>query len=340
MTDLKEALFYRTSDADINTVECFLCNHRCRIRDGKRGLCNVRKNEGGRLYALTYGRLIAGSPDVIEKKPLYHFLPGTLAYSLATPGCNFRCPWCQNWQISRTDASADISRLPYTAPETVVENALKSGCQSISYTYTEPTIFMEFALDTARVAHENGLKNSFVTNGYESPEAIDEMSGLVDAANIDLKSFSGEMYRNECRADLDKVLESIRKMHEAGIHLEITTLLIPGKNDSQEEITALVNFIATISKEIPWHVSRFHPDFQTTDIGPTPVSTIERAIETGHEAGLNYIYAGNIDLPEGGDTACPNCGTLLIKRRGMGFIASHLDNRRCGNCGQKINVVN
>lgn len=340
MEKLTEARFYRSSDAGDDTVVCFLCNHRCTIREGKRGFCNIRINDSGVLYTLTYGRLIAGNADIIEKKPLYHFLPGTFAYSIATPGCNFRCPWCQNWQISRTDASTEFDRLPYTEPETVVENALQAGCQSISYTYTEPTIFMEFALDTARLAQAEGLKNSFVTNGYESPEAIEEMSGLIDAANVDLKSFSNDMYRHECRAELEKVLASIRKMHEAGIHLEITTLVIPGKNDSPEELKALASFIADISEDIPWHVSRFHPDFQATDIGPTPASTIQMAVDLGHEVGLNYVYAGNINLAGANDTVCPNCGKTLIRRHGLGGVSVELEDRHCGNCGQTIRIIN
>ena len=339
MSQLTEARFYSKRNDAENTVDCFLCNHRCAVKDGQRGMCRVRENRGGKLYTLTYGRLISGNPDIIEKKPLYHFLPGTRAYSIATPGCNFRCPWCQNWQISQTDSHAEFTGIPYTSPEQVVDNAVSTNCKSISYTYTEPTIFMEFALDTARIAKDKGLKNNFVTNGYESPEAVEKMSGLIDAANIDLKSFSEKMYRTECCANLNKVTETIRNMHSKGIHLEITTLIIPGKNDSAKELSDLAHFISGLSPDIPWHVSRFHPDYETTEISPTPEATMTHAIQLGRDAGLNHIYAGNINIPEAVTTKCPQCDHILINRGGLGAPQINISDAHCPQCRRPVNIV-
>jgi pyruvate formate lyase activating enzyme len=241
---MQEAMLYRA--ADENVVNCFLCSHRCRIADGKRGFCRVRENRAGTLYSLVYGRIVAQHMDPIEKKPLYHFLPGTHSWSIATPGCNFRCPFCQNWQISQVDAAPAFESLGYVDPDDVVREAVNGGATSISYTYTEPTIFMEYALDCARLAQRHGLKNVFVTNGFQSPEAVEAMAGLIDAANVDLKAFTDSFYRSQCQGRLQPVLDSITNMHKAGIHVEVTTLLIPGLNDAAQELQGAASFLAGV----------------------------------------------------------------------------------------------
>ena len=334
---MKEAILYNS--AKDGAVDCCLCNHRCHIADGKRGFCLVRENRHGTLYSLVYGRIVAANVEFMEKKPLYHFLPGSRSYSIATRGCNFRCPWCQNWEMSRAEGSGDFTELPNTEPVHVVEKARLEGCQSVCYTYTEPTIFMEYALDTARLARERGLKNVFVTNGYQTPEAVEVMKDIIDAANVDLKSFSEEFYRTQCHARLEHVLEAIGNMHAAGIWVEITTLIVPGGNDSEEELQDIASFVAGLSPDVPWHVTRFHPDYRVTDLGLTPVETMRRAIEIGREAGLRYVYAGNIILPEAKDTACPECGHVVVRRDGLGRTQCDLDGNRCRQCRTEMPVV-
>jgi len=332
-----EAVLY--SKADGCVTNCFLCSHRCRIAEGKRGFCRVRENRGGVLYSLVYGRVIAAHVDPIEKKPLYHFLPGTHSYSIATPGCNFRCPFCQNWQISQVDAAPSFESLGYVDPEEVVRAAVNSGAPSISYTYTEPTIFMEYALDCARLARQQALRNVFVTNGYQSPEAVEAMTGVIDAANVDLKAFTDEFYRDQCHGRLQPVLDSIANMHRAGIHVEVTTLLIPGANDSEEEVRGVARFLAGVSKEMPWHISRFHPDYLDTDRPATPVESMMRAARIGREEGLAYVYLGNVLTEEGQDTRCPACRRLLINRVGFARPTVAITEPRCSGCGRELSIV-
>jgi len=334
---MQEAILYER--AEENAVNCYLCSRRCRISDGRRGFCGVRQNRGGTLYSLVYGRLIAQHVDPIEKKPLYHFLPNTRSYSIATPGCNFRCPFCQNWQISQTDPEMEFDRLPYTEPQEVVEKALKTGCKSIAHTYTEPTIFMEYALDVAALGAKHGLKNVFVTNGYQTPEAIEAMRGKIDAANVDLKAFSEEFYREQCRARLKPVLETIANMHGAGIHVEVTTLVVPGQNDSEEELRHIAEFVAGLSPDMPWHISRFHPDYKVTDIPPTPEATLRRAFQIAREAGLRYAYVGNVILEGAQDTVCPDCGRVVIRRFGLTGISVDLRDGKCPGCGKELPIV-
>ncbi|MBS3761954.1 MAG: AmmeMemoRadiSam system radical SAM enzyme [Planctomycetes bacterium] len=334
--NLREAILW-SQDGDV--VDCFLCNHRCTISEDHRGFCGMRENRQGTLYSLVYGHLVTSSVEFIEKKPLYHFQPGSRSYSIATPGCNFRCPWCQNWRISHSNGIGDLNQIAYTDPSHVVEKAKLEKCQSVCYTYTEPTIFMEYALDTARLAQKDGLKNVFVTNGYQTPEAVDTIQGLIDAANIDLKSFSDDFYKEECGARLEPVLETIKNMYRAGIHVEVTTLVVPGLNDSDDELSSIASFLSGISEDLPWHVTRFHPDFEAQDINPTPRETIRCAIEIGREEGLQYVYAGNIALPEGRDTVCPNCGHSVIQRGVLGETESKLEGDRCPHCGFHLPVV-
>jgi len=321
-----------------SAVDCFLCAHRCRIKPGQRGICKVRENRDGTLVSLVYGRVIANHVDPIEKKPLFHFLPGTLAYSIATVGCNFQCGFCQNWQISQWPRGR-AGEMPgqRLSPEEVVEEAQRHGCASVSYTYTEPTIFFEYARDTALLAREAGLKNTFVTNGFMTAEAIEAMTGWLDAANIDLKAWRDAFYQKVCKARVEPVKETIRRMHEAGIHVEVTTLLVPGQNDAPDDLRAIAAFLVSVSPDLAWHVTRFHPDYQDHETPPTPLETIEQAIAIGREAGLRFVYAGNIMGMQ--DTVCPSCGATVIERRGMGVSARRLRGAACDACGAALPLV-
>jgi len=326
----KEAMLYKKlSD---NEVRCHLCSHYCRIKSGDFGFCGVRQNLDGILYSHVYGVSAANHVDPIEKKPLYHFLPDTLAYSIGTVGCNFHCGFCQNWQISQ---AAEQSReqqyygLP-VPPEKVVEKAILSRCQSIAYTYTEPTIFFEYAYDTSRVAHEHELLNIFVTNGYMTDKALESIKGRLDAANVDLKSWSDKYYRDTCSGRLKPVLNSIRRMKELGIWVEITTLLIPGENDGRAEVEAIAEFIAEVDVDMPWHISAFHPSYKFMGHRSTTVEMLEQVREIGHRTGLHFVYLGNVQADN--DTVCPGCGRTLIKRRASLVGKIDLENGHCPEC--------
>ena len=287
---------------------------------------------------MAYGRLIAANIDPIEKKPLYHFLPGSISYSIATIGCNFKCGFCQNWQISQASIKEGESAPGREAmPEQIVEAAKKSNCQSISYTYTEPTIYFEYAYDTARLARQAGLSNVFVTNGYMTRQALETIKPYLDAANVDLKSFRDESYKNMCKARLQPVLDTIAAMKELGIWVEVTTLVIPGENDSDEELGQIAAFLAGIDGDIPWHISQFHPDYQFDDHGVTPMETLRKARDIGRRAGLRYVYLGNVR--EGTNTNCPRCRELIVERRYMGLNKLNLNNGRCPICGTTISGV-
>jgi pyruvate formate lyase activating enzyme len=318
-------------------VQCNLCQHRCVIAEDKKGLCGVRQNQDGELVTLNYAKAIAKNIDPIEKKPLYHFLPGTDIFSIASAGCNFRCSFCQNWQISQiTKGKTGQIIGEELEPGEVVNQALTYDCRSIAYTYTEPTIFFEYAYDTAKLAQKAGLKNVFVTNGYQTQETIELMVGLIDAVNIDLKSFNKAFYKKICGADLSKVLSSIKLMHEKGIWIELTTLIVPGQNDSDSELKQIAEFIASLSKNIPWHISRFFPTYKMSETQTTPISTIKKAFNIGKKAGLNFIYAGNIDSNKMSFTQCANCSKTLIKRD-VYFVESNLqDDGHCPYCGTEL----
>ncbi|MDP8293187.1 MAG: AmmeMemoRadiSam system radical SAM enzyme [Candidatus Orphnella occulta] len=331
---LHKAEFYKSIGH--KSVKCFLCGHNCVISLGQFGFCNLRKNIDGHLQTYTYAEVIASNVDPIEKKPLYHFLPGSNAFSIATPGCNFRCDFCQNWQISQVDTLKDTP-IKSVTPDKIVNQALDAGCQSIAYTYTEPTIFFEYAYDTARIAKENGLYNLFVTNGYMSREAIDKIYPYLDGANIDLKSFSDDFYKKRCKARLEPVLDAIRYMKKLGIWVEVTTLVIPGLNDSDQELRKIADFIATVGCEIPWHISRFHPDYMHTDSKPTPIETLHRTANIGRDAGLCYIYVGNISQES--PTLCCQCGHLLIKREYPAVKMSGLNGKKCEKCDTPLDGV-
>ena len=330
----KVALLYEQLDRQ--TVRCFLCSHGCRITANKFGFCGVRQNLGGKLYTHVYGNPCALHVDPIEKKPLYHFFPGTYSYSLATVGCNFHCGFCQNWQISQVlaqDIASQSAQKEVSASE-IVAAAVKSGCGSISYTYTEPTIFFEYALDIAKLAKENKLSNVFVTNGYMSGEALSLIKPYLDAANVDLKFFQKASYRKICGADLQPVLDSIVLMKKMGIWVEITTLIVPGENDSDDELAGIAGFISGIDKDMPWHVSRFHPDYKFSDYQATPQATLEKACAIAKYAGLNYVYAGNVDW--GSDTCCPGCKKSLIKRAGFSILENNIKSGKCAFCATVI----
>ncbi|HTZ11080.1 MAG TPA: AmmeMemoRadiSam system radical SAM enzyme [Candidatus Margulisiibacteriota bacterium] len=331
---MKEALLYDKEDG--NSVRCYLCSHHCKIADGDFGFCAVRQNKGGILYAHSYGRVIAAHVDPIEKKPLYHFLPGSRSFSIATIGCNFRCGFCQNWEISqRSFAREDISENALIEPEEIVAEALKNKCLSISYTYTEPTIFFEYALDISKLAEEKGLRNTFITNGYMTREALKVIKPYLDAANVDLKFFREDSYRKICSASLKPVLDSIRYMKDMGVWVEITTLVVPGKNDSEEELGGIVGFIAGVDKDIPWHISRFHPDYKFTGYNSTPEGTLKRAQELGRAAGLTYIYVGNTQ-GLGDDTICPSCRRALIRREVFSVLEYNIKGGKCPFCNALI----
>jgi pyruvate formate lyase activating enzyme len=315
-------------------VKCALCGHACVLAEGAHGICGGRRNEGGRLVTEFHGTLVAEHVDPIEKKPFFHVLPGSRSYSIAVSGCNFRCAFCQNAAISQHIVGGRA-----TPPEDVVAAAVRSGCGSIAYTYTEPTLCLEYALETAALAHRAGLRNLFVTNGYQSAEALDACEGLIDAANVDLKSFSDEFYRRRCGARLAPVLAAIAKMRALGVFLELTTLVIPGENDSARELGALAEWIAALSPDIPWHVSRFHPAYRLLDRPPTPVETLRAAREAGIGAGLRYVYVGNIHGCGFEDTCCPGCGARVIEREGFTVTAERLRGTRCAACDRPIPLV-
>lgn len=333
---MKEVYLYQVLEE--NKVRCKVCNHFCVINEGKRGICKVRVNKGGKLYTLVYGRLIAENVDPIEKKPFYHFLPESFAFSIATVGCNFVCPFCQNYDISQLWEEKNIIGVIEETPQDVVKKAISYKCQSISYTYTEPTVFFEFAYDTAKIAKEKGLKNNFVTNGYMSKEALKMISPYLDAANVDLKG-DEEFYRKLCKAKRNPVIENIKMMKELGIWVEVTTLLIPDYNDSEEQISQIAKIIKEIDPSIPWHISRFFPHFKMSDHFPTPVEKIKRAREIGFEEGLKYVYTGNIPGDDGENTYCSSCKKLLIRRFGYNILENNIINGKCKFCGEKIDGV-
>ncbi|MBI9077361.1 MAG: AmmeMemoRadiSam system radical SAM enzyme [Desulfatibacillum sp.] len=315
-------------------VKCNLCHHRCVIPQGKRGICAVRENQDGELVSLVYAQAIAASSDPIEKKPLFHVLPGSRSFSIATVGCNFHCRFCQNSNIAQMPRDLDGKIMGrYFPPDQVVAQAKQTGCKTIAYTYTEPTIYFEYAYDTAKLAAQEGLRNVFVTNGYETPEAIEKIAPYLHAANVDLKAFSPGFYKEMCGAKLENVLETLKCMHSAGIFLEITTLIIPGLNDDPAQLEELAGFIAqSLSPQTPWHVSRFHPTYNLIDRSATPPATLFQAHEIGKKAGLHYVYTGNIPGQGGENTYCHHCQTLLIERMGYTIQQNVLKNGTCPNC--------
>jgi len=342
---MKEALLYEKLDE--GRVRCNLCAHRCVIAPGRKGVCLVRENREGVLYTLVYGLPLSQAVDPIEKKPLFHFYPGSTAFSIATVGCNFRCTFCQNWDISQMPRERGQIVGHRATPEEVVRAAARYGSRSIAYTYTEPTIFFEYSYDIARLAHAQGIASVYVTNGYMTREMLEMFQGVtadhepwLDAANVDLKAFRDETYKKVCGARLRPVLDALKAMKELGIWVEVTTLVVPGMNDSEAELDDIARFIAEeLGVETPWHVSRFHPDYKMRDRGPTPLSTLRRAYELGREAGLRYVYVGNMPGAHLEDTLCPGCGRIVIGRWGFQVTERHTRNGKCTYCGTAIDGV-
>jgi pyruvate formate lyase activating enzyme len=360
--ELHEARFYEALPD--KRVLCTLCPHDCRIKQGGRGACGVRYNENGTLYTLVYDRVVSRSLEPVEKKPLYHFYPGSIAYSIATVGCNLRCAYCQNWDISQwpkehlarhlTPTGEEETREPVcpqlvemgraipgerVSPKGIVEAALEAGATSIAYTYTEPTIFYELAYETAVLARENGLKNIFVTSGYISEAPLRELATVLDAANIDLKFFNEQSYRRISRVRMQPILDAIRLYHELGVWVEVTTLVIPGVNDSDEELNAIAEFVHSVAAEVPWHISQFYPAHKMLDRPVTPVETLRRAGEIGRSAGLRYVYEGNVPGEKGENTYCHRCNALLIDRYGFHVRSNRISAGSCPDCGVPIDGI-
>ncbi|MBN2179525.1 MAG: AmmeMemoRadiSam system radical SAM enzyme [Deltaproteobacteria bacterium] len=334
---MKEAMLYEKLEG--GRVRCNLCSHTCTVLPSKQGICGVRENRDGILYTLVYGTIIAENVDPIEKKPLFHVYPGSRSFSVATVGCNFQCTFCQNSDISQMPRERGKIIGREVTPEELIEKTLTSGSKTIAYTYTEPTIFFELAYDTAKIAGEKGIKNVFVTNGFMTDEAIETISPYLDAANVDLKSFDDGFYKKYCGGRLQPVLDSLKKMKELGIWVEVTTLIIPTLNDSDEELSKIARFIHSLGNETPWHISRFHPQYKMIGLRPTPLSTLKRAKQIGTDAGLKYVYTGNVPGDEGENTYCSNCGNLIIGRYGFRVDRLNLKGSQCSKCGTEMEGI-
>ena len=321
---MHEARLYRKLEE--NTVHCSLCAHRCIIKEGGHGVCGVRINRGGTLYAATFGKVIAEAVDPIEKKPLYHFLPGTLSYSLGSIGCNFRCEHCQNWHISQQ--TLDMEGLRDISPEQGVERAIRSGCASIAWTYNEPAIWHEYPLAMGTLARQKGIGTVYVTNGYITEEGLCELAGTLNAFRVDIKSFSDTFYRKVCGGRLQPVLDATALAKELGMHVETVTLVIPRQNDSMEEMEALIEWVLeNLGPETPMHFTRFHPDYRMLDARPTAVRALEKIYERAKELGLHYPYLGNVGGHPYENTYCPACGSVVIERSGYAVRITGLDRK-------------
>ncbi|MFH1468487.1 MAG: AmmeMemoRadiSam system radical SAM enzyme [Pseudomonadota bacterium] len=316
-------------------VRCELCARRCQLGPGERGLCGARINIDGQLRSLVYGRPITTHVDPIEKKPFYHFLPGSQAFSLATSGCPLRCRFCQNWEISQ--AQPEDYHAAFTPPGVIVRNARTRTAPIIAYTYNEPTVFLEYLTDIARAGREVGLRSVLISCGYASEAAMGELCDVLDAVKIDLKGFSDEFYRQTCGAELAPVLASIKRVHRRGLHLELVNLVVPSLNDSDDMQRALSHWVVTeLGPDVPIHFTRVHPDYQLNNLPPTPVETLERARQIAMDEGVRFAYVGNVPGHPGNDTCCPKCGATLIERRGFLVEANNLKEGRCGACGEGI----
>ncbi|MFC1753146.1 AmmeMemoRadiSam system radical SAM enzyme [Thermoproteota archaeon] len=335
---MKLAKHWKTKDKNKDTIQCHLCPHNCLIPEGHTGICRVRQNVKGTLYSLVHSRPISTHIDPIEKKPLFHFLPGTDSYSVGTVGCNLRCSHCQNWEISQ--ASPKDFPTPEIKPENIVKMAKESGCPSISYTYTEPTIFFEYVLDIATLAREEGIKNVMVTNGYINEKPLLELYKFIDAANVDLKGFNEEFYVKECGAELKPVLKSLKLMKKAGTWVEITNLVIPTMNDKMKEIKEMCEWIVSeLGEKTPMHFSRFFPMYKVLNLPPTPEDTLKKAKDIAKRAGLKHVYIGNIQTEKGMNTYCPKCRKLLIARSGFGIVSNNIRSGKCSYCKHEVDGV-
>jgi len=333
--ELKEAMFYKKSKD--KTVKCFLCHRDCVISEGKKGFCRARKNVNGKLYSLVYGRAVSMEIDPVEKKPLYHFMPGSSCYSISTLGCNFACLHCQNYSISQADP--EKIKVPFTSPGEIVDAAVSSGCEGIAFTYTEPTIFFEYAFDIMKLAKKAGLYNAWVTNGYMSKPVVEELKGLCNASNIDLKGDKAFYEKVVGKVKVEFVKENIALHHKLGIHVEVTNLVIPGWNDSEAQLKEVIDFIASVDNEMPLHFTRFFPVYKMQDVPPTELAILNKAFEMAKKAGLKYVYVGNTGNSFN-DTYCPKCNNKLIERV---FYSTHLiglkQDSTCNKCGFKTNII-
>lgn len=319
-------------------VRCSLCPHGCAIADGKRGLCGVRENRGGKLYSLIYGKASSIHPDPIEKKPLYHFMPGSTAISFGSIGCNLSCMHCQNWSISR--ARFGQIELTDLTPKDVVRYAHDSGARSVSWTYNEPTIWHEFTTVASKAAHAAGLRTNYVTNGFINEEPLRELRGVIDAMNIDVKAFSEGFYKRVCGGRLAPVLRACEVAREIGIHVELTYLVIPEHNDGEPEISEFCGWVAkSLAKDVPVHFSAFHPDYRLTSVPRTPEKTLSKAYDLAKKAGLEFVYLGNVWAGDRDDTYCPACGAKVIDREGFSVRSTKLKGTSCGSCGASLNLV-
>ncbi|MCX5657743.1 MAG: AmmeMemoRadiSam system radical SAM enzyme [Candidatus Omnitrophica bacterium] len=330
---MREAKFYKSIDEE--TVQCLLCPRGCTLSNGQRSFCRVREPEDGKLYSLVYGLICSSHIDPIEKKPVFHMLPGSTAFSIATAGCNLRCKFCQNWAISQVRPE-EVENI-YIPPEDLVKEALHSGCASIAYTYSEPTVFYEYVLDTAKLAREAGIKNISKTSGFINPEPAKLLAGYLDAANIDLKGFDNQYLEEMCSQKLEPLLKAIKTYKDSGVWVELTNLVLPGLNDDMKKIQEMCRWIkSNLGVDTPLHFSRFTPMYKMTHLAPTPVSTLEEAKEVALGVGLNYVYIGNVPGHEAENTYCPSCRKLIIGRRGFFLNQYHLNKNSCGFCGRKI----
>ncbi len=331
----KEAILYEKVGKALN---CKICERRCIISEGKTGFCEMRENKDGKIYSLNYAAASSLAVDPIEKKPLFHFYPGSTVFSIGSVGCNFRCRHCQNWGISQSK----LEQIPLreVSPEEAIKLTKENGCKSIAWTYNEPTMWFEYTLDSAKIAQKEAIKTIYVTNGYMTEASFDEVKPYLDAANIDLKGMSDKFYKDLCEARLQPVLDNILRMYDAKVHIEITNLMIPGYNDSEEDINALVKFMVDeVGLEVPLHFTRFFPQYQLTSLPPTEVKLLRKAQTIAREAGMKYVYIGNAPSFGGESTYCPSCGELIIKRDGFKVISEKGKIEECPTCKTKIDIV-
>lgn len=333
---LKEGSFYQKLDQQ--AVQCQICPRACLIPLGRRGYCQTRENRNGRLYTLVYAKPVSIHIDPIEKKPLFHFFPSTTAYSVATAGCNLKCKFCQNWEISQSRPE-ELDYL-YLEPKDLVERVKESGSPTIAYTYNEPTVFYEYMLETARLAREQGIKNIMHSNGFINEEPLKALAQYLDAANIDLKGFSDEYYAEISEGSLAPVLNSLKVLKKEGVHIEVTTLLLSGFNDDEESLRKMCLWIKdNLGPDTPLHFSRFFPMYKLTSLNPTPVESLQRARGIATASGLRYVYIGNIPANPAENTYCPGCGKIVIERRGYFIAQNNLEEGRCKFCGKEIKGI-
>ena len=327
-------------ERDGDRVHCLLCPHSCRIADGRRGVCGVRRNDDGELAALTYGRASSIAVDPIEKKPVYHYFPGTTALSVGSVGCTMKCGHCQNWQISR--ASVEDSALHFVGPAQLVELALAEGCRGVAFTYNEPVIWAEYVRDCGNAAHERGLYSVMVTNGFVTEAGLDYMAPAVDVWRVDVKGMTDEAYRTLCRVpSVAPVLAGAeRALHVHKMHVEVVTNIVPGINDDEDQLRSLAAWIAgSLGPDIPWHVTRFFPYLEFSHVPPTPMATLRRARRIGLEAGLRFVFLGNAATEDGEDTVCPACGETVVRRDGFRVRSDGTSGGACPKCGEPLGIV-